>query len=50
VGGSGIAVHSLKFSCQNEIPPKVFKFRPKYHITFRRICKVSKITSYNYFI
>jgi len=23
VGGSGIAVHSLKFSCQNKLPPKV---------------------------
>ena len=26
VGGSGIAVHGFKFSCQNEIPPKGFKF------------------------
>ena len=33
VGGSSSAVHGLKFSCQNEIPPKVFKFRPVYHST-----------------
>ena len=26
VGGSGVAVHGFKFSCQNEIPPKEFKF------------------------
>jgi hypothetical protein len=39
VGGSGIAVHSLKFSCQNELPPKVFKFCPVYHSTFFRVCK-----------
>ena len=39
VGGSGIAVHSFEFSCQNKIPPKVFKFRPVYHSTSNRICK-----------
>jgi len=39
VGGSGIAVHGLEFSCQDEIPPKVFKFRPVYHSTFESICK-----------
>ena len=39
VSGSSIAVHGLKFSCQNEIPPKVFKFRRKYHTTFAKVCK-----------
>jgi hypothetical protein len=39
VGGSGIAVHSLKFSSQNELPPKVIKFRPVYHSTFDLVCK-----------
>ena len=33
------AVHSLKFSCQNEIPPKVFKFCPLHHSTFEPFCK-----------
>ena len=26
MGGSSIAVHGFEFSCQNEIPPKGFKF------------------------
>jgi len=40
VGGSGIAVHGFEFSCQNEIPPKVFKFYLEYHNTKILICKV----------
>jgi len=39
VGGSSIAVHSLEFSSQNEIPPKVFNLCPIYHSTFKAICK-----------
>ena len=41
VGGSSIAVHSLEFSCQNKIPPKVFIICLLYHSTFQSICKVT---------
>ena len=42
VGGSSIAVHGFKFSCQNEIPPKVFRFCRVYSTIFEPFCKGEK--------
>ena len=39
VSGSGVAVHGFEFSCQNEIPPKVFRFCRIHSTISRPICK-----------
>ncbi len=42
VGGSSVTVHGFEFSCQNEIPPKVFNFCRIYNSTFSALCKAMK--------